>query len=281
MALILNQQVDTSLPIEVPGICPDQLAGLNESDIAKLPIGFGNRDVPLSEIFGVSGNMLQSEDDVPTIRWTGNLKSVHWLGAKMGSGRMVIESSAGRHIGSQMSSGEIVVNGDVSDQVGAEMTGGTIRVAGNAGDLVGANYPGSKFGMNRGEIFIMGNADKGVGQRMRRGTIVIGGDCGTLAGWDMLAGTIVVLGHCQNNVGLNMSRGTIVLANPDPSKTDLLPTFTPGGTNTVPVIRLLAKWIRRSAPDLDVSRLIENRFTQYHGDAAKSSRGEIFVMANL
>lgn len=276
MALVLNQQVDTTLPIEVSGITPDRLIGLSLADMKQLPIGFGNRDVQLSEIFGVSGTLQDSESGTPTIRWTGNLTSVHWLGSKMRSGHMVVESSVGRHLGSQMSGGQIDVTGGASDHAGAEMTGGTIRIARNAGDLVGANYPGSKYGMNRGEIFVSGDAGKGAGQRMRRGTIVIGGNCGKLAGWDMLAGTIVVLGRCEGDVGINMSRGTIVLADSNHFNSLLPPTFKAGATDTVPVFRLISNWFKRVAPEFETSCLTEKQFTQFHGDALKESRGEVF-----
>lgn len=280
MALVLNQQVDTTLPIEVLGITPDRLVGQSISNIKQLPIEFGNRDVKLSEIFDVSGAIQNTDNDTPTIRWTGNLPNVHRLGSKMKFGLIVVESSAGRHVGSQMSGGTIKVMGDVSDHAGAEMTGGTIRIAGNAGNLVGANYPGSKYGMNRGEIFISGQVGKGTGQRMRRGTIVVGSNCGNLTGWDMLAGTILVFGRCEGDVGVNMSRGTIILANSNQSGSLLPPTFKSGAKGTVPVFRLIANWLQRVAPEFDANRLTENQFTQYHGDALQQSRGELFVAAS-
>ena len=277
MALVLNQQVVTTLPIEVSGICPDRLVGQSLSEIKKLTIGFGNRDIPLSEMFDVSGALQTEGDDEPTIRWTGNLTSVHWLGSGMKSGRMVVEASVGRHLGSQMSGGTIEVTGNVSDHAGAEMKGGTIRIAGNTGDLAGANYPGSKYGMNHGQIFISGDAGKGIGQKMRRGTIVIGGDCGPLVGWDMLAGTIIVLGRCEGDVGINMSRGTLVIAGATQSESMVPPTFSRGITDTVPLFRLMSNWLKQLAPEFDTSSLTKKRFTQYHGDALRESRGEVFI----
>ena len=289
MALVLHQQVDTKLPIEVSGIAPDRLVGLSLAEIKQLPIYHGNQQLKLSDRFEVSGDMVAPTDrssdgadhscrpPEPTIRWTGNLQAVHWLGAKMNGGRVEVQGNAGRHLGSGMTGGEIVVTGNAGDNVGCEMTGGTICIAGNAGNLVGANYPGSKHGMNRGSIFITGNAGMGVGQSMRRGTIVVGGNCGSLAGWDMLAGTLVVLGQCGPNAGANMSRGTIVVAGSDDTEAITLPTFGRGGTGTVPVLRLLARWLAKEAPEIDASVLSQAEFTQFHGDTLKGGRGELFV----
>lgn len=280
MALVLNQKLATTLPIEVNGITPDQLIGQSITAIKQRVIGLGNQDVSLGDIFDVSGSLQQTPHDEPTIHWTGKLISVHWLGAQMKSGRMLVESSIGRHAGSQMSGGTIEVLGDASDYTGAEMTGGTIRVTGNAGDLTGANYPGSKTGMNRGQIFISGNAGRGTGQRMRRGTIVVGADCSDLVGWEMRAGTIVVLGRCGANAGLSMSRGTIVLTNPEQPKSLVPITFTRGSTCEVPVFRLMSNWLKQVAPTFDFSKLSATRFTQFHGDTLTGNRGEIFVAAN-
>jgi formylmethanofuran dehydrogenase subunit C len=277
MALVLTQQVDDILPIDVSGITPDQLTGLSLTDVKQRQVGFGNRNVPLSELFDVSGELQTDKLDEPTIHWSGKLSRVHWLGAGMKSGHMSASSSVGRHTGSRMSGGVIEISGDVSDYVGSEMTGGTIRVSGNAGDLAGANYPGSKFGMNRGEIFIVGDAGKGTGQRMRRGTIVVGGNCEKFAGWDMLAGTILVLGQCEGEVGINMSRGTIILTNANPSQSLLPPTFSEGATGRVPLFRPLTQWLEKVAPEFDVSSLVDGQFTQHHGDAIKDSRGEVFI----
>lgn len=276
MPLILEQQVETSLPIEVPNIVPESLRGSSTQQIAKQTIGFGNRDIELGELFRVSGKLKNDKTEQPDIIWRGHLNSVHWIGASMSVGWMAVESSAGRHLGSQMVGGLINVHGDVSDFTGCEMTGGTIRVAGDAGDLAGANYPGSKFGMNRGTIIIQGHAGKGVGQAMRRGVIVVGKTCGELAGWDMLAGTLIVLGQCGTNCGAGMKRGTIVLSDPNQPPPDL-PVFRKGSSQqSFPVLRLLANWLANEMNGFDRGRFLSPPFVQYHGDVLRGGRGEIF-----
>jgi formylmethanofuran dehydrogenase subunit C len=269
MALVLNQQVETTIPIEAEGITPDQLLGKSTSLIEKLPLWHGRHRLELAQLFRVSG----SWDGPPTIVFEGNLNSVNGIGAGMKSGTIRIESNTGSRVGSQMSGGEIIAR-DVSDFLGVEMTGGIIHVTGNAGDCVGGQLPGSKFGMNRGSILVRGNVGKGAGQGMRRGTIVIGGDAGELLGWNMLAGTIVVFGHCGPYVGAEMTRGSIILAGGYPRP--LLPTFAIGGRFPVPVLSMLAKWLRDHKFPLDDQSLTKP-FQIFHGDGLKGGRGELFV----
>lgn len=270
MALVLNQQVETTIPIEVAGITPDRLAGKSVSDIEKLQIWHGRMKLDLAELFQVSGSV----DDSNSILFEGNVCPVNSIGAGMKSGTIRIESDAGSRMGCQMSGGEIICEGSVSDCLGVEMAGGTIRVSGNAGDLVGGHLPGSKIGINRGSILIKGNAGKGTGQGMRRGTIVIGGNAGELLGWNMRAGTIVVFGQCGLNVGAEMTRGTIVLAGG--YELNLLPTFTRGGTFPVPVMSLMANWLRDQQFSFE-DQTLTSPLKMYHGDRLKGGRGEVFV----
>lgn len=270
MALVLSQQLESSIPIEVRGVTPDALVGLSEKEIVRLPIQFGRKSLPLGELFKISGTI----GETPTLVWEGHLSSVHWIGAAMSGGKILIESNAGRHIGSQMSGGEIFITGDAADFLGVEMSGGTIRVSGNAGDLAGGNYPGSKIGMNRGSILIDGNAGQGAGQSMRRGTIAIGGDVGNLAGCNMLAGTILTFGQCGKNIGAGMTRGTIVVAGEHTG--NLLPTFVKGGAYPVPVLPMFSNWLGQQQFKFDKT-VLKSRFQQFNGDTLKGGRGEIFV----
>jgi formylmethanofuran dehydrogenase subunit C len=269
MALVLSQQVETSIPIEVPGLTPDGLLGKSKAEIEKFPIWHGRQQIELAELFSVSGKL---ENDGVVI-FDGHLQSVHGIGAKMKSGSIHLETDAGRRLGLQMAGGEIFAKGSVSDYAGVEMTGGTIRILRDAGNSIGGHQPGSKFGMNRGSIFVGGNVGKGLGQAMRRGTIVVGGNAGDAIGWNMLAGTIVVLGNSGANTGAEMKRGTIVLAGDHES---LLPTFTQGLTQPVPMLRMLSKWMERQGFEADLS-VLSSDFQVHHGDHLHGGRGEVFV----
>ncbi len=270
MALVLNQQVETEIPIDATGITPDRLIEKSKSEVEKLSLWHGRKQLDLAELFQVS----ISSGDENTIVFQGNLNPVHWIGAGMKSGTIYIESDAGCHVGNQMSGGEIIAQGNVSDSLGTEMTGGMIRVSGNAGDSVGGSLPGSRSGMNRGSIFVSGHVGKGIGQGMRRGTIVIGGDAGELVGWNMLAGTIIVFGQCGPLAGAEMTRGSIVLAGG--YEYPLLPTFTGGGKAPVPMLSMIAQWLRAQQFDF-LNEALESSFQMYHGDWLKGGRGEVFI----
>ncbi len=270
MPLELDCRYDGTLPIEVDGLLPEKFQGDSVVDIQRQKIWLGRDEVELGQLFLVRGDCFEDL----TCVWSGNLKSVHSIGARMTKGQMLIETSAGRHVGSRMTGGSITVRGSVSDFVGAEMRGGEIEVAGDAGDLVGANYPGSKIGMNRGAILIRGDAGRGVGQTMRRGTISIGGHCGILCGWNMLAGSIVVFGNCDPQCGPGMKRGTIVLAGA--SEVHPLPSFAVGGTYHDYTLAMLGKWLRRKGIG-QAERLQSQDFQMYHGDRLNGGRGELFI----
>ncbi len=284
MALIVCQQVETTIPIEVAGITPDALSGKSNKQIAKLPIRHGRHELELGELFKVSGSLsdspVESSNDSakasPTIVFDGILEPVHWIGSGLKSGTIQIETPAGRHIGSQMSGGRIMCKSNVSDYLGVEMTGGSITVAGDAGDCVGGHYQGSKFGMNRGSILISGNVGKGLGQAMRRGTIAVGGHAGELVGWNMLAGTIIILGTVGEHVGASMKRGTIVIAGS--TAPQLLPTFSSGGSYPVPVLAMLANWLEQQEFPHDVSCL-RSKYHEFNGDHLNGGRGELMVRA--
>lgn len=270
MALALYQQVETNIPIDVAGITPDQLSGKSVAEVEKLPIWHGRRRVELAELFRVS----VSSGAPDGIKFEGKLDAVDSIGAGMKSGSIWIESDAGCRVGCQMAGGEIIARGNVSDFLGVEMTAGTIRVGKNAGDSVGGSLPGSKTGMNRGSILVNGNVGKGLGRGMRRGTIVIGGHADKLVGWNMRAGTIVVFGQCGPNAGAEMVRGSIVMVGG--SNHALLPTFTSGGKFPLPVMSMIAKWLR-DQPFECQEELLESSFEMFHGDWLKGGRGEVFI----
>jgi formylmethanofuran dehydrogenase subunit C len=270
MPLVLECRSDSTLPIEVDGITVERLTGVAEREIATRPIWHGNQQIELGQLFRVQGEI----DGSASIIWQGRLESVHWIGAYMKRGSMVLESSAGRHVGSQMSGGTIVAQANVSDFAGCEMTGGTLTIRGDAGHMLGGQLPGSRCGMNRGKIIVDGSAGNGTGQLMRRGTIAVGGDAGRLCGWNMLAGSIVVMGKCGEDFGAGMTRGTIVLAGrpaqPPP------PTFARGGIYRHGAIPLLAKWLDEQG--FHPARKLSSRsFQMFHGDILNGGRGEILL----
>src|SRR5262245_6504062 len=116
MPLRFTLRQKTSIPLEVEGIVPDALRGKSLAEIEKLDIFEGNVKSRLGDFFSVSGD---ASDE--THEWDGELAGVHWIGAKMQSGKIIVQGNVGRHIGSEMRGGEVHVLGDASDWVGGEM----------------------------------------------------------------------------------------------------------------------------------------------------------------
>ena len=294
MPLNLRLKTDQAIPIDVRGLSIGISRGLDASQIADLMIFKGNRSVPVSECFEISGDAGNDREFV----LHGDLSKVHSIGRGINGGSIVAESAkVGRHVGTAMSSGDITVFGNAGDFLGAEMTGGTIQVTGDAGDFVGAALEGGKYGMNRGSIFIEGNAGVGLGKLMRRGMVVVGGDVGEFAAWSMLAGTIVVLGSTLKNAASGIVRGTVVLAGGvagldaveksavGDADGGLLGVGFSGGNCLEPqIVQFLAHWLKKNCPESlaeTVEQKLQRRsFVKYNGAELNQNRAEIFVRLN-
>jgi formylmethanofuran dehydrogenase subunit C len=271
MPLRLTLRQPSAVPLEVEGITPDAVRGKSVAEIERLEMFQGNVKLPLAEFFSVSGDAADEVHD-----WEGNLAGVHWIGAKMKSGRVIVHGNGGRHIGSEMTGGEIHVLGDAGDWLGGEMHGGLIHVRGRAGDLVGSAYRGSPRGMTKGSILIGGHAGSEIGRSMRRGLIAIGGNLGDLAGMNMIAGTILACGESGIRHGAGMRRGTLAFVGP--KAPPLLPTFRRAcrlRSETLPIIyRELHRHDFR-VPD----ELYTCQYDLFNGDLLEGGRGEILLRA--
>ena len=271
MPLRFTLRAKTNVPLEVEGITPDAVRGKSLAEIERLEIFEGNVKTPLAEFFGVSGD---SADELH--EWEGDLAGVHWIGAKMTSGKVVVGGNAGRHVGSEMRGGEIHVLGNASDWVGGEMHGGLIHVRGRAGHLVGSAYRGSAKGMTKGTILVGGDAGNEIGHSMRRGLIAIGGNIGDLAGINMLAGSIFIFGESGIRHGAGMKRGTIAFLGT--AAPPILPTFRKACRYRPEVLQLVFRELRRR--DFAVpEELFCGFYDLYNGDFLAGGRGELLVRA--
>jgi formylmethanofuran dehydrogenase subunit C len=268
MVLSLRYRGGATVPLEVEGVVPDLLGDKSLAEIEKHLIYEGNRPARLSDFFDVAGD---PSDEV--FQWEGDLRGVHWIGAKMRRGTMDIRGPAGRHVGSEMRGGAIHVAGDVGDWVGGEMHGGLIHVRGRAGHLVGAAYRGSARGMTRGTILIEGDAGNEIGHTMRRGLIAIGGHVGDLVGFNMLAGTIILFSQVGIRHGAGMHRGTIAFLNDTPG---LLPSFRPACRARPLVLSLMLKYLEDRQFPIP-SSAHDGELELHHGDMLEGGRGEIWT----
>jgi formylmethanofuran dehydrogenase subunit C len=271
MALQLHYREKTNVPVEVEGVSPDRVAHMSCKEIERIRIFVGNTQVPLAELFDISGDPSDQQLD-----WHGDLSGVHWIGARMVSGSVRIHGSVGRHMGSEMSGGQIDVEGDAGDWVGAELKGGMIRIRGSAGHLVGGAYRGSRRGMTGGTIVIDGNVGNEIGHSMRRGLLVVRGAAGDLIGFNMLAGTILVLGTTGIRHGAGMKRGTLGLLGRE--RPSLLPSFRYACRTHPLFLRLVFKHLDRCGFLVDNDLAVAEVDT-YHGDLLEGGRGEILLRA--
>jgi len=266
MSITLTLQTTPTVPLEAEVITPDRLTGLSQTEMAALPVQYGNQKATLGDFFQVTGT---SNGEV---RVEGDLSRVKLIGAGMTQGRIVISGNAGMHVGAGMRGGEIVVEGDAGDWAGAEMVGGRLRIKGNAGHLVGSAYRGGAVGMQGGEIIVHGHAGNEVGGAMRRGLIAIGGESGDFTGVNMLAGTIIVLGQLGWRTGAGMKRGSIISMH----EAQLLPTFTYACTYYPTFLPIYLLHLRSLGVPIGDAQ-INGRYRRWSGDSVELNRGEILL----
>jgi formylmethanofuran dehydrogenase subunit C len=269
----LTLHTQPNVPLEAEVITPDHLAGLNEAQIADLPVMHGNQTVKIGGFFRVTLSPTRSINEEGVIVLEGDLSRVKRIGEGMTHGRITIKGNVGMHLGVGMSGGEILVEGDAGDWVGAEMKGGRIIVKGDVGHFAGSAYRGSRKGMLSGEIVVHGDAGSEVGYGMRRGLIAIGGDSGDFTGVNMLAGTIIVLGAMGERNGAGMRRGSIVSMR----SSRILPTFSFDCVYHPTFLRLYLHHLRALGLPIDDAFII-GRYRRWSGDMVDLGRGEILLL---
>jgi formylmethanofuran dehydrogenase subunit C len=269
MSLRLSLVQTPTVPLEVTGLTPDALAGLDAARVESLAAHHGNEKVRLADFFRVEGRC-DGE-----LHIEGDLSRVKHVGATMRSGLLHVHGNVGAHLGAGMCGGRILVDGDAGVWVAPEMRGGTIYIRGAAGHLVGSAHRGSAVGMTGGEIFVAGRVRNELGHGMRGGLIAVGGDSGDFTGVNMLAGTIVVLGRPGIRSGAGMKRGTILSMNDAP----ILPTFSYSCTYRPVFSRMYLRHIQQSGLPI-TDEQIEGRYARWCGDAVELNRGEILIYRN-
>jgi formylmethanofuran dehydrogenase subunit C len=255
--ITLTQKRRFSVPVDAANITPDIFEAKSVDEIQGLPVFEGNRRRVVADLFRVDCDAASYED--AGIRLIGDLVALKKIGAKMSSGRMVVQGNVGMRLGEEMRGGSITVKGNADSWVGTMMKGGRIEVFGNAGAYLGASYRGSSEGMNGGAIVIHGDAGSEAGCFMRNGLITVQGNIGPFAGIHMRGGVILVEGDSDGRLGAQMRGGRIVVLGHVPS---ILPTFTVDS-------------VRRSVT-VGEDR-VTGPFYLYTGDLAEMGEGRLYV----
>jgi len=201
--LVIKPKVDFEVNVEAE-ITPE-LAAKPLEEIKQFKVYYGNRLVPLEELFEV-----EKRGDEEKIVLEGDFSRVKWIGTRMEKGEITVKGDVGAHCGAFMKGGRIVIEGNANDWLGAEMEGGEIAVKGNAGNLVACPYWGNLEGMKGGKITIEGSAGNYIGEKMCGGEIETKGDAGDFVGTEMKDGRITIHGSC-GYVGGDMRGGEILI----------------------------------------------------------------------
>lgn len=275
MALILDLHTEPKHRLDLGGLNPVRLSGMNKEGIAAIPLWDGNRKLTLGAFFTIEHLGPSPADHKPsTLEIRGATDRLDRIGAQMDAGTISVEGDAGAYLGQDMSGGEIRLKGKCGPFAGSGMRDGLIRIDGDAGDFLGAAIPGERQGLRGGTIVVGGSAGDRAGDHQRRGMILIAGNAGAYCGARMVAGTIVALGKTGAFAGYGMKRGTLLLGQQPDS---ILPTFNPSGRHDLKFLTLLLNHLHGmgdSWTQLDASR---TRVDRYVGDLAVGGKGEVLI----
>jgi formylmethanofuran dehydrogenase subunit C len=256
--------------LSLDGVIPERVAGLTETDIARLPLRDGNRRGALGDWFDIG--IAAGADD--RLEIAGDCERFDDIGAGMGQGEIVVEGNAGACAGLAMTGGRVSIAGSAGHGAATAMRGGELCIGGDAGDRLGGALPGEGLGMHDGIVIVAGAAGRGVGDRMRRGLIVVAGAAGPFCGARMSAGSIVIGGGLGDHPGVAMRRGSLFALG---AVARLPPSFADCGVHELAVQRILARFLAKRGLREMADRVLPLR--RWFGDLAERGKGEIFTQS--
>ncbi len=252
--------------VDMTGITPDRLAGLDAGAVARLAVFVGASAVALGDVFALSAG----PGGTLTLEGHARLDNV---GAGMSGGHLVVEGPVGALAGAGMSAGHLKILGDAGDDLGAGLAGGRIDLGGSAGARLAGALPGERRGMTGGTVRVTGHVGPQACERMRGGLVLIAGSAGAGAAQRMIAGTLAVKGALGPEAGVGMKRGTLILEQPP----ELLSAgFGDAGEHDLVFLALLARRMPEVA-DLFGGPL-SGRARRLVGDRLAGGQGEMLVL---
>jgi formylmethanofuran dehydrogenase subunit C len=264
--LVLRLRAPPAFRLDLSPLTPERLAGQTPEAVARLPLVYGRRRVPVGEWFDVGGTV------GPGILIEGDGARLDRIGASMQDGLIRVEGNAGAYLGLGMRGGRIEVSGSVDAYAASGLTGGLVRIGGDAGDFLGAALAGEHGGMRGGVVIVGGRLGERAGDHMRRGLILAEGACGDYCGARMQGGTIATLGACGARPGFAMRRGTLLFAGPGPSPG---PTFNDAGELPLGFLVLLARSWKELPSRFASFHRASTRVRRWVGDLAFGGEGEL------
>lgn len=209
MTLLLRRRTDTpelsKCRLDLYGIVPDRLLGLNLASIQQLSFRLDGSEVKVGEHFEI----IDGPRDGLVIG--GDLSKADRVGGGMQLGSLTVESDVGLCLAENMQQGALTIVGSADDYACSQLRGGTVRITKNVGDYCGAAMEGMRRGMRGGSCLVEGQAGRFLGYRMRRGTLHVRGNVGEGCASSMIAGSLLIGGSVAAPLGIGLRRGTIVL----------------------------------------------------------------------
>lgn len=253
--------------LDLAELRPERLAGLNEAEIARLPLATTRTATCCGDVF-----TLRKGDPAEIVIEGGSVRFDN-VGASMSAGTLRVTGEVGYQAGRGMAGGRLVIDGDAGPAAGSAMRGGTLLIAGSAGERLAGPGPGERTGMTGGIVIVRGDAGPDAAMRLRRGTVVVEGNAGAGAARAMIAGTLAVCGRAAGIPGLMMRRGTLLLGHrPDPWV-----GFVPAEMASTVFLKLLADFLRLHSPR--AAALASGAAVRLAGDLAVDGRGELLLPA--
>ncbi len=268
----LKLKADLRYRLDLSPLIPEKLTDMVGRDIAEIPLQYGNRNVPVGDLFAIS-----SDPSGEGIHFVHGDPRFDYVGSGSSTGTIRVGGPVGAYAGYRLGGGTIMIDGSAGIFCGCEMRAGEIRVQGDAGDFVGGALPGNKRGMAGGSITIVGSAGDRVGDHMRRGVIIIGGTAGDYLGSRMTAGTIAVRGTIGRYAGYALKRGTLLLRE---APRQLQPTFCDCGAHTLGFLSLMLRSRAFQGTGLESPEGCAPRVRRYAGDQSVFGKGEILVLVD-
>jgi formylmethanofuran dehydrogenase subunit C len=265
-ALVFSLKGEPEQRLDLSGLVPASLQGLDEKSLARLPVHSTRFRLNVGDVFSIRMG------DASSLRFAGGSSRFDHVGAGMVAGEIVVEGPVGQRAGRRMRGGRLHIKGDAGAFAASAMSGGLLEIDGNAGDNVGGPLTGEMAGMAGGVAILRGDAGVRAGDRQRRGLIVVEGRSGADAGSRMIAGTLVLRGAVATAPGRLMRRGTIIVFAKD---CPISPTFADCGIDDPVVARLLAAELGRLG--LGTWRKSLGSVRRLMGDMAVLGKGEIWV----
>ena len=255
--------------IDLSGLTPGKLAGLNSYDISKIVVGKDRDQATAGDVFDIGGTL---DGNTGLMVFAGCNGLMEGIGEDLDGGHIIVEGDVGAHAGRNMKKGRLDIRGSTGAYLGAGMKGGLISVAKNAGDFVGGALTGEKNGMAGGTIVVDGDVGERAGDRMRRGTIIARGTIGAQAGSRMLGGTLWSEKGFGLNPGSLLRRGTLIA----PMVAAMPATFGDCGRHDLTILRIMT----RSMIDLLgplAPKPLPPMVRRYAGDLSTAGKGEIWI----